>query len=101
MRLPIVVLVLATLLPAVASARTSPECRRYTRQIEHFEGVAQMARERDNELWEQETQRHIARLEARRVERCPEFRKPPSRMAQTAEMLRKASKVAAKWFLLQ
>ena len=92
-------LALAILLPSVSSARTSPECRRYTRQIEHFQGVAGMARERGNQLWEQETERHIARLEARRADRCPEFRPPPSRMAQTAEMLRKASKVATAWFL--
>ena len=101
MRPTILALLVLCLLPAVASARTSPECRRYTRQIEHFEGVVEMARERGNELWEEETRRHIARLEERRAERCPEFQKPPSRMAQTAEMLKKASEVAAKWFLLQ
>ncbi len=101
MRLTILVLAIATLLPAAASARTSPECRRYTRQIEHFTGVVEMAQERDNELWERETRRHIERLEAQRAKRCPEFRPPPSRMAQTAQMLRKASQVAAKWFLLQ
>jgi hypothetical protein len=101
MRLTILALAIATLLPATAGARTSPECRRYTRQIEHFAGVVEMAQERGNEMWEQETRRHIERLEARRAERCPEFRPQPSRMAQTAEMLRKASAAATKWFLLQ
>lgn len=101
MRLTIFALALVMLLSAAASARTSPECRRYTRQIEHFAGVVEMAQERNNELWEQETRRHIERLEAQRAQRCPEFRPQPSRMAQTAEMLRKASQVAAKWFLLQ
>lgn len=101
MRLAILPLTVVALLPVAAAARTSPECRRYTRQIEHFEGVVEMAQERGNELWERETRRQIGRLEARRAARCPEFREPPSRMAQTAELLRKASKVAAKWFLLQ
>lgn len=99
MRFAVLAGAIVALLPAVASARTSPECRRYTRQIEHFQGVVAMAQERGNELWEQETRRHVARLEQRRAERCPEFREPPSRLAQTAELLRKASKVAAGWFL--
>ncbi|MEN8181321.1 MAG: hypothetical protein ABFS46_02165 [Myxococcota bacterium] len=100
MRIPLLVLALVAL-PSVSGAQPSSECRRYTRQIEHFAGVVQMAEERGNDLWEQETRRHIERLETRRAERCPEYRPGPGAMAEAKEMLGKATKLAAKWFLLQ
>lgn len=66
-------LVLAS--PAFA-ARHQAECRKLTRQIAHFEGVASMAAERGDEMWFDGTVNHIRRLGDRRVRLCPEYEEP-------------------------
>lgn len=75
------------------------ECRRMTRQIAHYADVADRARERGNELWEENTIQHIARLSERRARLCPEYRPRPAG-EQLAKMLRDAAKIAAKLFTM-
>jgi hypothetical protein len=101
MRVAVLVLLAAIVSPASAPAALRPECRRLTRQIEHYEGVAKMARERGNALWERETRRHVAELRARRIERCPQFAPKPSPWARAKAFLGKAASAAAKYFAWQ
>ncbi len=65
-------------------SRRRNECRVLARQIAHFEGVLELARDRDDALWEKGTERHIARLEARRDRLCP---KPEGGAARFARSL--------------
>ena len=51
------------------------DCRRLTRQIAHYADVADMARARDNEVWEEHTIDHIGRLSERRAKLCPQYAK--------------------------
>ena len=90
---------------AAWAARNTGECRRITRQIDHFEDVGRMAEERGDQLWEDSTRRHIGRIEVRRPGLCPEFAKQlrsRSRAAraarQTKEFLKMAAKVAMRFF---
>lgn len=96
---------LCTLAPAPAVAGPHPECRRMTRQIEHFEGVVELAEERGNALWEAETRRHIGRLELQRARRCPKYAEEMKRrnLAQkaayeTGKFLKKAGMIALRVF---
>lgn len=62
--------------PAFAVPANNAQCRRMTRQIEHFEDVAAMAAERGDELWFDGTVDHIKQLAVRRVTLCPEYAEP-------------------------
>ena len=54
-------------LPADAQqGRYNGHCSRLTRQVSHFQDVADRARERDDELWLASTAAHIERLRDRR-----------------------------------
>ena len=66
---------LVTALPAAGQQQGSynAHCSRLTRQISHFEGVADRARARDNEMWLASTAAHIERLRDRRSRLCPEY----------------------------
>jgi len=67
--------VAAAPLPAAAQQDDfHAHCRTLTKQIAHFEDVASMARQRNDDLWEASTEAHIARLEDRRERLCPEYR---------------------------
>ena len=61
--------------PAAAALHTG-ECRKLTRQIDHFKDVAEMAADRGDALWLESTLAHVERLSTRRVGLCPEFAKP-------------------------
>ena len=82
------------------------DCRRMTKQIAHFEGhVLELARDRNDALWEQSTSDHIDRLKNRRADRCPEYaeeRRLLARAKKQAEQMKKlmvtAAKGAAKYF---
>jgi hypothetical protein len=81
------------------------DCRRLTRQIARYAEVADMARERDNELWEEHTLAHIGRLSERRARLCPQYAKKPAgeELLKMLAMLRDAAKIAARlytWGLL-
>lgn len=76
---PIIVLAVSAAilaaLPAPAGAREGHirKCQRITRQLDHFEGQVELARERDNELWERSLVNHMGRLSARREKLCPVY----------------------------
>ncbi|MDJ0867392.1 MAG: hypothetical protein QNK03_14875 [Myxococcota bacterium] len=91
------VILVATAGPVQAAKPHRGECRKLTRQITHFEGVVEMAQERDNELWELATLKHINRLAYRRAKLCPEFRGPSPR-EQMAKLLKTAGKLAIQYF---
>jgi hypothetical protein len=81
------------------------DCRRLTRQIARYADVADMARERDDELWEEHTLAHIGRLSERRARLCPQYAKKPAgeELLKMLAMLRDAAKIAARlytWGLL-
>ena len=76
-------------------SRRRNECRVLARQIAHFEDVLEMARERDNELWEKGTAQHIARLEARRDRLCPKPEGGGVRFARSLGRFLKAAASAA------
>lgn len=92
--------------PDAAPAETEDErrervrtCRTLTKQIVHYEEVADRARDRDNELWEQATEQQIERLEAKRARSCPEFADDGSLQA-FMNFLSTAGRVAAKLFTM-
>lgn len=47
-------------------------CSTLRKQIAHFHDVVELAKERDDELWERGTRDHIERLEARQRGLCPQ-----------------------------
>ena len=81
-----------------ASAVEQPhraECQRLTRQISHFEDVAQMASDRGDQMWLNGTLNHIDQLSSRRVALCPEYADPNYAAiyaAWAAEVIKKAAK---------
>jgi hypothetical protein len=105
-RILAIALLLAVAAPGIAAAevQTQPrlsrgECKRLTRQIAHYAEVADRARERDNELWEEHTIQHIGRLSERRAYLCPEYR-GKTYGEQLAKLLKDAAKIAAKLFMM-
>lgn len=90
---------LSVLMPTTASAGTV-ECRRLTRRIEHFTGMAERARELDNEMWEERTEQHLDLLTARRAAHCPEYAKDDSAMRALAALMKLAARAALTYFTL-
>jgi len=96
-------LLLALVVPAVAHADPNGpqvprrECKRLTRQIAHYADVADMARSRDDDLWEQATMQHIAQLSDRRAKLCPQYAKRPAG-EELVKFLKNAAKIAATLF---
>ena len=86
--------------PAAASSAAQDErrergrsCRVLRKQIWHFEDVVKLAQDRDDELWEQETRRHIERLRARQLRLCPKD-VPPSFFDKLGGVVRAAAELA-------
>jgi hypothetical protein len=88
--------------PAAAQYNQAPreprECTRLTKQIERYEGDIQRARERGNDLWEQAMEQQVERLDARRVERCPQYAKSNVGAKLLAKAVDVAAKAAWKYF---
>jgi len=92
-------LVLAGLLASSAQASLNhSECRRLTRQIDHYGGVAEMAANRGDKLWLEGTLAHIQRLSDRRIRLCPEFDQP-NQAEIMAKWMADVTKKAAKAFV--
>jgi len=81
-------------------------CNRLSHQIDHFEGnILKLARDRDDEAWENSTEAHVQRLKARRANMCPKYAEEEKVLARAkaqAEAMQKllvsAAKGAAKYF---
>lgn len=82
------------------------DCRRMTKQIEHYEGtVLAMARQRGDKAWEAAMENHVSTLKNRRADRCPEWNeqrkllvRARNQAAKFQKMLATAGKAAAKYF---
>jgi hypothetical protein len=88
--------------PAAAQYNQAPreprECTRLTNQIQRYEGDMQRARERGNDLWERAMEQQVERLDARRVERCPQYAKSNVGAKLLAKAVDVAAKAAWKYF---
>ncbi len=71
-----VLIAVCSALPATAVPSNKAECRRITRQLDHFVNVAEMADSRGDHLWLASTLGHMDRLKERRVRLCPEYEEP-------------------------
>lgn len=76
------------------------ECKRITRQITKYAQVADRAKERGNENWEQGTLDHIARLSTRRAQLCPTLYAQKPIGQELAKILKGAAKIAMKLFTM-
>ncbi len=76
-------------------------CRRLWGQLERYSGDLELAKEREDEVWEAFLERHLERVEAEARRRCPPLEGPDPwmialRMAiRAAELAYKAAKIAA------
>jgi len=79
-----------TALPAAGQQQSAynGHCSRLTRQITHYQEVADRARERDDEMWLASTAAQIERLRDRRSRLCPEYDRFVERV-RTAEFWRR------------
>jgi hypothetical protein len=88
--------------PAAAQYNQAPreprECTRLTKQIQRYEGDIQRARERGNDLWERSMEQQVARLDARRVERCPQYAESNVWPKLMAKFIDVAAEAAWKYF---
>jgi len=72
------------------------ECRRLTKQINHFEGtILPMAIDRGNRGWENATNAQIERLWHRRADLCPKYGAQRTMLAKAADDARKFKKLLA------
>ena len=75
---------------AGARGRYRGECRRLTKQIEHYQGtILPMAIERHNSGWEQATKEQVERLWQRRADLCPAYGAERTMMARAADRARR------------
>lgn len=110
----LVVILIFVLVWAPASVFAEPvrskgnrgDCRRMTKQIDHYEHVVlAMAKQRGNKAWQASMEAHLSELKNRRADRCPEWneqRKLLVRARNQARQMQKliamAGKAAAKYF---
>ncbi|MAG34592.1 MAG: hypothetical protein CL908_27300 [Deltaproteobacteria bacterium] len=72
------------------------QCRRLTRQIDHFENtVLPMAHQRGNRAWAKATEEQVERLWHRRADLCPAYGAERSLMRRAADQARKFNRLLA------
>lgn len=112
MRIQVAILILALVAPAVSfgepvrSRGNRGDCRRMTKQIDHYEDVIlAMAKRRGDKAWEASMEAHLSMLKNRRADRCPEYneqRRLLVRAKQQADQMKRmvaaAGRAAAKYF---
>jgi len=86
--------------PPSMVGRHNGECKRITRQIAHYADVADMAKDRGNELWYEGTVDQIGRLTERRAQLCPTLYAQKPIGQELAKILKGAAKIAAKLFTM-
>ncbi len=75
---------------AGARGRYRGECRRLTKQIEHYQGtILPMAIERRDSDWERSTNEQVERLWHRRADLCPVYGAERTMMARAADQARR------------
>jgi hypothetical protein len=88
--------------PSVATA-DPPDCGRLMRQINHYEGMIERAEAQGQEMWAENTQRHVDLLEDRLASRCPAYSARDEQQEaarQLALLLKVAAAAAVKFFTL-
>jgi hypothetical protein len=79
---------------AGAKGRYRAECRRLTKQINHYEGtVMPMAMQRGNAAWARATDQQVSRLWHRRADLCPKYGAERTMLARAADTRRKIKQV--------
>ena len=86
--------------PPSMVGRHNGECKRITRQIQHYAEVADRAKERGDPNWEQGTLDHIADLSTRRAQLCPTLYAQKPIGEELAKILKGAAQIAAKLFTM-
>jgi len=70
------------------------QCRRLTKQIDHFEeSILPLAIARGNRSWERATNEQIGRLSDRRADLCPAYGRERTMLAIAAEQARRFNKM--------
>lgn len=77
---------------AVRRERAPRTCKVIANQIAHFTEVAEMARERGDEMWEASAEAHIDRLLLQHQRRCPQDAASNKNAERMARLLRLAAK---------
>jgi len=77
---------------AVRRERAPRSCKVIEKQIVHFTEVAEMARERGDEMWEASTEAHIDRLLLQHQRKCPQEAVSNKNAERMARLLRLAAK---------
>jgi hypothetical protein len=77
---------------AVRRERNPRSCKVIEKQIARYTGVAEMARERGDEMWEESTEAHIDRLTLQHQRRCPQDVASNKNAERMARLLRLAAK---------
>ena len=93
---PALLLCAALLAPGVSLAAS--ECEGFTRNIAHYEQMAERAEQLDNPMWEKKTRQHIALLEKERAARCPEWSPEAQANRAMMQLLKLAGKAALTYF---
>lgn len=93
---------LALLLPAVATARPqgSSECRYLTNQINFFETRLERAQQLGNSLWEDRLGSHLDGLKKRRESMCPGYGDSQEALKAFAQLLDLAAQGAVTFFTM-
>ena len=98
-----VLLSIAIAIPALASTPVASksgnyrgQCRKLTKQIDHYEeSILPLAIERGNLAWERATNEQIARLWNRRADLCPAYGAERTLLAKAADRAKKFNKMIA------
>lgn len=80
--------------------RHNGECKRLTRMIARYAEVADIARERGDDRWEEGTIAHIGRLSERRARLCPTLYAEKPIGKELEKILKGAAKIAFKLFTM-
>jgi hypothetical protein len=84
--------------PGLAVAGSPAQCGQLTRQIEHYEDMAERARLADNQMWIDGMEQHVAVLKKHRKEGCDAFAEDDQAMAAFGQFLKLAAKGAVHYF---
>jgi len=91
---------IAVLAPGLAGAVSPAQCGRLTRQIEHYEDMAERARQAGNEMWVEGMENHLALLKRERLNDCEAFAKEDQAMAAFGHFLKLAAQGAVHYFTM-
>jgi hypothetical protein len=99
----VLLLIVCFAVPALATTPLAGErgnyrgqCRKLTKQIDHFEGsILPLAVSRGNRAWERATNEQILRLWNRRADLCPAYGAQRTMLAKAADQARRINKAIA------